>query len=85
VDIACGTGVVTRRAAEHVGAARTVAGVDINPGMLAVARAAESAGSAIEWYEASAEALPLANQAFDVVFCQLGLQFFPAPRSRARS
>lgn len=40
VDIACGTGVVTRLAAERVGADGAVVGVDINPGMLAVARAA---------------------------------------------
>jgi SAM-dependent methyltransferase len=76
VDIACGTGVVTRLAAERIGAAGTVAGVDINPGMLAVARAADL-DSSIEWYEASAEALPLSDNAFDVALCQMGLQFFP--------
>jgi ubiquinone/menaquinone biosynthesis C-methylase UbiE len=76
VDIACGTGVVARLAAERVGADGTVAGVDINPGMLAVARAT-APDSTIEWQEASAEALPLPDDAFDVVLCQMGLQFFP--------
>ena len=76
VDIACGTGVVTRLAAERVGADGAVVGVDINPGMLAVARGA-APDSAIEWYEASADALPLSDDAFDVALCQMGLQFFP--------
>ena len=39
LDVACGTGVVTRMAAERVGTAGAVAGLDVNPGMLAVARA----------------------------------------------
>jgi len=76
LDVACGTGVVARLAAERVGTTGSVAGLDVNPGMLAVARsmAAESA-AAISWYETSAEAIPLPADAFDVVFCQLGLQF----------
>jgi ubiquinone/menaquinone biosynthesis C-methylase UbiE len=75
VDIACGTGVVTRLAAERVGGAGTVVGVDVNPGMLAVARATALANPAIDWYEASADRLPLPDEAFDVALCQLGLQF----------
>jgi ubiquinone/menaquinone biosynthesis C-methylase UbiE len=75
LDVACGTGVVARFAAERVGHS-TVTGVDINPGMLAVARNA-ARDAAIEWHEASAEALPLADGTFDVVLCQMGLQFFP--------
>jgi ubiquinone/menaquinone biosynthesis C-methylase UbiE len=77
LDVACGTGVVTRLAAGHVGAAGNVSGVDINPGMLAVARENAPAASSIEWYEGSAEALPFADATFDVVLCQMGLQFFP--------
>jgi ubiquinone/menaquinone biosynthesis C-methylase UbiE len=75
VDVACGTGLVTKLAAEQVGRA-AVAGVDVNPGMLAVARDVAS-DSAIEWHEASAEGLPLGDGTFDVAFCQMGLQFFP--------
>ena len=77
LDVACGTGVVTRLAAGHVEAAGNVSGVDINPGMLAVARENAPAASSIEWYEGSAEALPFADATFDVVLCQMGLQFFP--------
>lgn len=76
LDVACGTGVVARLAAKAVGAAGTVAGLDINAAMLDVARrSATQAGAAIRFYETSAESMPLPNEQFDVVFCQLGLQF----------
>jgi ubiquinone/menaquinone biosynthesis C-methylase UbiE len=84
LDIACGTGVVTRLAAERAGADTAVAGLDINPAMLAVARSVASSGAAIEWYEADAEALPLADRSFDVVLSSLGLQFVPDKASALR-
>jgi SAM-dependent methyltransferase len=75
LDVACGTGVVARLAKERVGTTGTVAGLDFNPGMLAVARSVTPPGLTIEWYEASAEAMPLPDEAFDVVLSQMGLQF----------
>ncbi len=75
LDVACGTGVVARLAAHSVGAAGTVAGLDINPGMLAAARSATPPGMAIDWHEASGEAMPLPDASFDAVLCQMGLQF----------
>ena len=77
LDVACGTGVVARLAAEQVGTAGTVAGLDVNPGMLAVARSVTPAEAGVEWHEASAESIPLPEAAFDVVLCQMGLQFVP--------
>jgi ubiquinone/menaquinone biosynthesis C-methylase UbiE len=76
LDVACGTGIVTRLAAERVGLNGTVAGLDINPGMLATARAAAPPGRSIVWYESSADAIPLPDGGFDVVLCGMGLQFF---------
>ena len=76
LDVACGTGAVAREAARSVGAGGTVVGLDNNPGMLAVARAV-SAATAVEWREADAMAMPFADAEFDVVLCQLGLQYFP--------
>jgi ubiquinone/menaquinone biosynthesis C-methylase UbiE len=76
VDVACGTGVVTRLAAQRIGDGGAAAGVDVNPGMLQVARSV-AGDTAIEWHEASAEALPLGDATFDVALCQMGLQFFP--------
>lgn len=84
LDVACGTGVVTRLAAERVGPDGAVAGLDINPAMLAVARSVPSSGAAIEWHEASAESLPLADGSFDVVLSSLGLQFVPDKASALR-
>ena len=78
LDGACGTGVVTRAATECVGEEGSVAGLDINPGMIAVARSLPAvAGASVEWHEGSVLALPFSNEAFDVVICQFGLQFFP--------
>lgn len=77
LDVACGTGVVTRLAVERVGPSGTVTGLDVNPGMLGVARASTPSGISINWYEASAEAMPLPDDSFDVVLCQMGLQFMP--------
>jgi len=77
LDIACGTGVVTRLAAERVGPDGAVTGLDLNPGMLTVARSVPSSGASIEWREANAESLPLPDGAFDVVVSSLGLQFVP--------
>jgi ubiquinone/menaquinone biosynthesis C-methylase UbiE len=76
LDIACGTGVVARLAAKRVGDGQ-VTGLDLNPGVLAVARSVPSEGAPITWIEASALDLPFPLDSFDVVLCQLGLQFFP--------
>lgn len=77
LDVACGTGIVARLAAEQVGDKGSVAGLDVNPGMVAVARSIASPSTSIEWHEASAESMPLPDEAFDVVLCQLSLQFMP--------
>ena len=75
LDVACGTGVVARLAAEQVGAAGHVTGLDVNSGMLAVARSVPSP-VAIEWREGAAEDTQLGTAAYDAALCQMGLQFF---------
>jgi ubiquinone/menaquinone biosynthesis C-methylase UbiE len=75
LDVACGTGVVTRLAAERTGA--TVTGLDLNPGMIEVAKSVTPDNMSIEWHQSSAEEMPLPDDAYDVVLCQLSLQFFP--------
>jgi len=77
LDVACGTGVVTRLASKLVGDGGVVAGLDVNPDMLAVARATTPPGMSIEWHEASAEEMPYPDSSFDADLCQMGLQFIP--------
>jgi SAM-dependent methyltransferase len=77
LDVACGTGVVARLAAERVGADGRVVGVDLNPGMLTVARSLPAPGAPIGWVQATAGRLPFPDGSFEVVCCQLGLPFFP--------
>ena len=78
LDVACGTGIVARAAAERVGPAGRIVGVDLNPGMIAVARSLPTPFAAtVDWLERSALDLQLADAVFDVVLCQQGLQFFP--------
>jgi ubiquinone/menaquinone biosynthesis C-methylase UbiE len=81
LDIACGTGIATRIVAERVAPDGTATGLDINPGMLAVARRITSE---IDWHEGSVDALPYENEAFDAVICQFGLMFFSAPERALR-
>lgn len=75
LDVACGTGVLARLAAGAVGRSGRVNGLDINPDMLAVAGAITPEDANVEWHEASAESMPFPDASFDVVLCQLGLQF----------
>jgi ubiquinone/menaquinone biosynthesis C-methylase UbiE len=78
LDVACGTGVVTRLVVPHVGAKGKVVGLDLNAGRLAVAHAHSSElGVAIEWREGDVSALPFSDASFDLVCCQQGFQFFP--------
>lgn len=82
LDIACGTGIVARLAKQRLGNSGAVAGVDISPGMLNVAR---SIAPDIDWREGNAQALPLRpGESFDVVTCHQGLQFFPDKRAALR-
>jgi SAM-dependent methyltransferase len=73
LDVACGTGILAREAASRVGRRGSVAGVDPNPGMLAVA---ERRAPRIKWREGVAEALPYEDDSFDAVVSQFGLMFF---------
>jgi SAM-dependent methyltransferase len=78
LDVACGTGVVTRLCAPRVGPTGQVIGLDLNAGMLAVAGTLPPpSGAAIAWREGSATAMEIPDKSIDVVLCQQGLQFFP--------
>lgn len=78
LDLACGTGVVTRLVAPMVAPAGSVVGLDVSPAMLDIARSAPRPdGAVVEWLQANATDIPLPDGDVDVVVCQQGLQFFP--------
>ncbi|WP_371227752.1 methyltransferase domain-containing protein [Roseovarius sp. 2305UL8-3] len=73
LDIACGTGVLTRAALKRAGSSGRVVGLDPAPGMLAAAKEVESR---IEWVQGSAEDVPFGDGSFDCVISQFGMMFF---------
>jgi ubiquinone/menaquinone biosynthesis C-methylase UbiE len=85
LDAACGTGIVARLAAQRFGNLAQIIGVDLNPGMLEVARANTPAtGIPVEWRQADVCTLPFPDGDFEVVLCQQGLQFVPDPLAALR-
>jgi ubiquinone/menaquinone biosynthesis C-methylase UbiE len=79
LDVACGTGIVSRLAARRAGSTGEVTGVDMTEPMLAVARAkpAEPGAAPITYVVGDAAALPVEDGSFEFVTCHHGLQFFP--------
>jgi ubiquinone/menaquinone biosynthesis C-methylase UbiE len=81
LDVACGTGLVTFRAAEQVGADGAVVGTDISDAMVQHVRALAVAHGAahVTAERMEAEALQLPDTSFDAVLCALGLMFVTDP------
>lgn len=80
LDLACGTGIVARRAAPLLGENGAVVAVDVSPEMLAKARSLRHpSGARIEWREGDAMNLDLPEDAFDIATCQQGLQYLSDP------
>lgn len=77
LDVACGTGIVARTAADRIGASNVV-GVDLNDAMLTVARRVRPD---IDWRRGDAATLPLDDGTVDTVLCQMALMFFPDRRA----
>jgi SAM-dependent methyltransferase len=76
LDVACGTGVITRLAAERVGQRGSVVGIDLAPEMIEVAKATPAPrGADIGWRVGDAATLPVPDESVDVVLCQMGLMF----------
>jgi SAM-dependent methyltransferase len=81
LEIAAGTGVLTRYLSAALPATSTIIATDLNRAMLdeAIARGTPRP---VEWEQADALDLPFADAAFDAVVCQFGAMFFP-DRARA--
>lgn len=83
LDVACGTGALTRRISRRVGPAGSVVGVDASPGALRVA-AECGVPSNTTYVNADAESIPLAAR-FDAITCQFGIFFFPDAPAAVRN
>ena len=76
LDVACGTGVIARLAAEAVGLTGSVTGIDLAPDMIDVARATRApAEPPIDWHIGDAATLPFPDDTYNSVLCQMGLMF----------
>lgn len=76
LELAAGTGVLTRQLARALAPDVSIVATDLNRPMLSQA-AAIGTSRPIMWRQADAMQLPFPDQAFDVVVCQFGVMFFP--------
>jgi SAM-dependent methyltransferase len=76
LEIAAGTGVVTRHLARVLPPAAVIVATDLNQPMLDQAAAAGTSRP-VEWRQADAMQLPFPDESFDTVVCQFGAMFFP--------
>lgn len=83
LEIAAGTGVVTRALDAALPESISIVATDLNQAMLEQAAAAGTK-RAVEWGQADAMHLPFPDESFDAVVCQFGVMFFPE-KSRAFS
>ena len=77
LDVACGTGVLTREVNKKL-TEGSITGLDPNPGMLSVAK--QNAPD-ITWHLGTAEEIPFSEENFDVVISQFGLMLFSSPKT----
>jgi SAM-dependent methyltransferase len=75
LEVAAGTGVVTRSLAAALPPSVSIVATDLNQAMLDQARLTQT-GRAVLWRQADAMQLPFADAAFDAVVCQFGVMFF---------
>jgi SAM-dependent methyltransferase len=77
LEIACGTGILTRKLRQRLDGARRLVATDVSKLMLDYAREKLGESKGIEWREADAMALPFGDATFDAVVCGFGLMFVP--------
>jgi len=77
LEIACGTGLITREIRKRLDPSRKLVATDLNKAMLDFASAKLADMKGIEYREADALKLPFGDREFAVVVCGLGLMFMP--------
>ena len=76
LEVAAGTGVVTRALASALPQSVSIIATDLNQAMLDQADAMGTKRP-VEWRQADAMKLPFPDKSFDAVVCQFGVMFFP--------
>lgn len=84
LELACGTGILSRQLRDNLDPAVQIVATDLNPGMLAFAQAKFRADENVEWQEADAGGLSFPDKSFDAVVCQFGFMFVPDKESAMR-
>ena len=84
LEIACGTGIVTRRLRDVLPATTEIVATDLNPDMFEFAKAKFKNGENVRWQQADASALPFPDDSFDAVVCQFGFMFVPDKQAAMR-
>ena len=77
LEVACGTGILTRHLLKALPARGSLLATDLNQAMVDYARGKVAADPRLEWKVADAMKLPFADASFDVVAIQFGVMFFP--------
>ena len=77
MELAAGTGILTRRLRDTLSAKCTITATDLNPPMLDIARQKFQGNEDVEFEAADAMQLPFSESNFDVAICQFGVMFFP--------
>ena len=82
LEVACGTGVCTRRIANVLTTGSALIAIDPNESMITLASRKLVSSTSIDWIRAEAENIPFETDSFDVIVCGFGLMFF---KDRARA
>ena len=77
LEIAAGTGVVTRALAGKLGQTAEIVATDLNQAMLDAAAILQTGSGNVTFRQADAQSLPFEDESFDVAVCQFGVMFFP--------
>jgi ubiquinone/menaquinone biosynthesis C-methylase UbiE len=84
LELACGTGIVTRELRSHLPATVKLIATDLNEPMFQHAAPKFARNEAVEWQQADASSLPFGDGIFDAVVCQFGIMFVPDKALAAR-
>jgi len=84
LEVACGTGILTRVLRDRLSATAKLVATDLNEPMIETAAKKFRQDEAVEWHQADASSLPFNDRSFDAVVCQFGIMFVPDKALSAR-